>query len=123
MQVWDRSHTTIRINVLLLSLLTISPVIAFLIYLNISHLNRSREIETAHLTNLSKLIATEYAQINEGARQLLISLSISPQVAARDTCHIYLANLLDKYQRYSNFSLTNAAGQVICSGVASDTQI
>lgn len=111
-----RIASSIRTKVLLLSFLTIGPVIALLGYYSWDQLQQSRRIEADHLVHVAKLVASKYEQINEGARQLLITLSISPQINSSQ-CKQYLSDLLKQYRRYANIGVTDNQGNVICSAV------
>lgn len=108
----------IRLRLLFQTLLTIVPVIILIIYLNIVSLNISKQTEIKQLKNAARLIATEQIQIIEGARQQLITLSTTYQVNnPTDNCSNYLSEILHKYQRYTNFALTDKDGNVICSAI------
>jgi len=109
----------IRFRVLLLTILTIGPTIALLVYFSLSTLKQAQSAQLLHLENIARLIATEYDQVNEGARQLLISLAHTPQVTDRSQCNSYLAGLLTKYKRYANFGVAGISGNVLCSAVPS----
>jgi len=113
---WERISRNIHLNILFLTLVIITPVIIFIFYLNLTQLKRAEEIEIDRLSNTANLISTSYIQVVEGARQLLITLSVSGQIQEIN-CSEYLAGLLGKYQRYSNISYANLNGEVLCSGV------
>ena len=114
---------TIRIRLLLLTVLTITPVILLIIYLNIVQLEREYELEKDKLVTASQIASTEHLQIIEGARQLLISLSISPQILTPSSdCSTFLREVLNKYQRYNNLALADTNGNVICNAAATPIQ-
>ena len=115
----ELSARSIRLRILLLTILTIIPVIFLIIYFNIVQLNRTQELEKEQLKNASLIAAKEHLQIIEGARQLLISLSTSPEIINQsENCSSYLREVLNKYQRYNNIALANLDGIVICNGAA-----
>ena len=115
----ELSAKSIRLRILLLTILTIIPVIFLIIYFNIVQLNRTQELEKEQLKNASLIAAKEHLQIIEGARQLLISLSTSPEIINQsENCSSYLREVLNKYQRYNNIALANLDGIVICNGAA-----
>src|SRR3990167_1875098 len=115
----ELSAKSIRLRILVLKILTIIPVIFLIIYFNIVQLNRTQELEKEQLKNASLIAAKEHLQIIEGARQLLISLSTSPEIINQsENCSSYLREVLNKYQRYNNIALANLDGIVICNGAA-----
>lgn len=112
----------IRAKILLLTALTIIPIVGLLIYFNIQQLKQAQESQMNNLENIAKIIATENSRVKEGARQLLISLSISPQIRT-DQCTNFLSDLLSNYQRYANFGVADLEGNVICSAVSTEEKI
>lgn len=119
----DFSSRTIRLRIFLLTVATIIPVILLIVYINIVQLNSAKELEKEKLKTAAQIASTEHLQIIEGARQLLISLSVSPQVLSlNQSCSNYLGGLLNKYQRYNNFAVANTHGDVVCNAAALPTQ-
>lgn len=115
MRIFNDSFSGIRFKILLLSFLTITPVVFLLSYFNIQQLEHSKNLETTKLKYIAQTIANENVQINEGARQVLVSLSISPQITDPYKCHAFLSNLLGEFQRYDNFGVADLEGNVLCS--------
>ena len=110
--------SNIRLRVLLLTLFTLIPFIISVFYINAIQLKRSKETKILQLKNITHLATLENKQTIEGVRQLLITLSVAPEIKkANKECSQYLNRLLQKYQRYSNFGIVNSTGNVICSAV------
>jgi len=113
---WKKASRGIHLNIIFLILAIITPVILFIFYLSFTQLKKAEEAEINRLKSSAVLVSTEYSQIVEGVRQLLITLSISEQTVGPN-CSSYLTGLLERYQRYSNISFANPSGDVLCSGV------
>jgi len=110
--------SNIRIRILFLTLFTLIPFIILVFYINSVQLKRSEESKVSQLNNITHLVALENEQIVEGARQLLITLSVTPELKQSTIlCSKYLSDLLSKYQRYGNFGVTSLNGNVVCSAV------
>lgn len=106
----------IRLRILLLTILTIIPFVLLIIYINIVQLQSAKDQEKNRLISSSRIAASEHAQIIEGARQLLISLSNSSELQfSGSNCSFYLNALLNKYKRYNNLALADLSGTVICN--------
>ena len=105
---------SIRSKILLLTFLTLVPAITLIISLNFTQRQRAIKVKTEQLQQLASQVAAENEQIFEGARQLLITLSVAPEIR-QPACGRYLARLLNQYQRYGNFGVANTQGNVICS--------
>lgn len=93
------------------------PIFFLISFINSTHLKKAQEVQLAELTNITKILAAENKQFVEGARQLLITVSTSPEIKNQNVCKEYLSNLLSKYQRYSNIGVTNELGFVTCSAI------
>lgn len=108
----------IRFRLALLTIITLIPVTILVIWLNFSQRRQSQELKTAQLQQIAAVVAAENQQIIEGARQLLISLSITPEIrAGNPDCGEFLSKLLQQYRRYGNFGVANSQGNVICSAI------
>lgn len=119
-----KSYNRVRARVLFLTIATLTPVFILIAGINLNQLKISKDLEIEKLDNIAKSIASENTQIIEGARQLLVTLSATPEVkSGKSICNNYLSNLLTKYQRYGNFGVSNLKGDVICSAVTPITNI
>lgn len=113
---FNKSIINIRYRILIQTLLTIIPVLFLISYINTAQLKRSKEAEIGKLKSITNIVSSENIQIIEGARQLLISLSVTPEISIHGFgCNKYLNTLLGKYLRYSNFGVADANGNVYCS--------
>lgn len=114
----------IRFRIFILTLLTIIPVVILIFYINAIQLKRAKETEIVKLKNIAHVISSENIQIIEGARQLLISLSVTQEIENQGSiCAQYLNNLLNKYLRYSNFGIVDSRGNVVCSATPLKTPV
>lgn len=110
--------SNIKIRIFLLIASTLIPLVIFILYINSVQLRRSEEIKISQLRNITHLVALENEQIVEGARQLLTTLSVAPELKqTSNLCSTYLSDLLDKYRRYGNFGVTDLLGNVTCSAI------
>lgn len=108
----------IRRRIFILNAITIIPIVLFVIYLNFTQYSRLKESTIDEIKNLAHIISIENSQVNEIARQLLVSISVVPEIQySNNKCHQYLSNLLSKYKRYGNFGVTNTNGDLVCSAV------
>ncbi|WKZ25584.1 MAG: ATP-binding protein [bacterium] len=114
----------IRKKIFLLNTLTLIPIFLFVIYLNVTSYKKSESEAKKDISNVTQIVASENIQIVESARQLLISLSVVPEVMSKDyKCATYLSELLSKYRRYGNFGVTDIRGNLICSAIETDGDI
>ncbi len=107
----------IRVRMILLAAIVILPTAVLVFYLNASEKSVKEKQQIENLRTTANLFSLEHAQIVENARHLLIALSVTPQVSSANPniCSAYLASLSKKYQRYSNFGVADATGNVYCS--------
>ncbi len=124
MEINKTDLSNIRLRIVLLTLSILIPFIILLTYIFNLQFNRLQEIKVNQLKNVTYLVASENEQIVEGVRQLLISLSISPEIRQTPKlCSNYLSDLLKKYQRYGNFGVVDLQGNVKCSAITPQSQV
>jgi signal transduction histidine kinase len=92
-------------------------MIVLTLYLNIQSRQQIEQSLTQQLTLVTQIAAVEHLQIVEGARQLLIAMTSAPEIYSSKTCSAYLADLLKKFRRYSNFGIADLAGNIYCSAI------
>lgn len=109
--------SNIRLRLYLLVLFTTLPFILYLIFARYQNIQEKRALMLEHLYEIANLTASEYKQINEGARQLLIAISTNQELLTRNrnNCNSYLANLQNSYVRYLNFGVIDSTGRVLCA--------
>ncbi len=107
----------LKLRLYLLIIVTTLPFIVYSIYSHNLNIQAQKAREFDRLDTISRLIAAEHKQITEGARQLLIALSASPEISSNNSskCASYLSKLKQNYVRYINFGVINQRGQIICS--------
>ena len=113
------SFTSIRTQLVLLVLISVIPALGIILYsgLNIRK-DAIREAEHNAMVVLHGL-AVEHERVEEGTRQLLITLSQLPDVQnlKRASCDRLLGKLLLQNHIYSNLLISDAAGTVISSAL------
>ena len=113
------SFSSLRSRLLLLGLLAAIPAFELIIsvYFEQRQLVTAKNKEEA--LKQAQLVAREYDDMIEGARQLLIAMAqLSETRAGRSAqCGEVFAKLLKQYRRYSNFGVVNTNGEVSCSGL------
>ncbi len=109
----------LRGRLVLVVLIAIIPSLV-LIYYN-ARKQRATAIEEAQedVARITRLTAANCGRVIEGAHQLLVAVAELPDVRSGDPsrCAASLANLLGKYQVYSNLGVASLDGNVICSAV------
>ena len=96
------------------------PALALLLYMNVERRQRDAEVVAQNALRLARLAAANQERLVEGARQLLIAMSQSPNIRDRDpeTCHADLEQLLEQYGKsYTNLGVTDSTGAVLGSGI------
>ncbi|MBP9817223.1 hypothetical protein KBC75_00515 [Candidatus Shapirobacteria bacterium] len=98
------------------------PFIMFVIYLNISEKKQLTDLKIKEIKNTTNLISTEYSNIVDNAKHLLIALAQNPTISNKNNpyCDDYLKKLLTQYQRYYNFGVANNRGDITCSALTVD---
>lgn len=116
---------SVRLRVALLLASALIPALIFIgggVYYRYSDASGNAIKE---LSNSSRNFSKEQAQNIEGARQLLVAVSQTPQITMFDKrmCGNYLATLLNNFSRYANFGVAATNGDVICSAVPIDLPV
>ena len=113
------SVSSLRARLLLLGFLATIPALELVIsaYFEQRQFVVAKNREDA--IKAAQLVAGNYDDLIEGARQLLITVAQLPEVQAdRATrCSEMLAKLLKQFRRYTNFGAVNVNGDVFCSGL------
>jgi signal transduction histidine kinase len=92
------------------------PAIAIQAHNELS-LRRAREVEVRNQAlSVAKLAAAEQQQIVQGIRQVLIALSETPAIRAKDAqaCNAYLSAIKQRYPEFLTFAAADLDGQVFC---------
>ena len=114
------SFSSLRSRLLLLGFFAVIPALELTIsaYFDQRRLVIARTKEEA--LKAAQLVARDYDDMIEGARQLLVALAQLPEVRAGrgSRCSATLAGLLKQYRRYSNFAAVHSSGELFCSAVA-----
>ena len=113
------SVSSLRARLLLLGFLAAIPALELIIsaYFEQRQFVVAKNREDA--IKAAQLVARDYDDLIEGARQLLISIAQLPEVQAGRgaRCSEILAILLKQFRRYTNIGAVNANGDVFCSGL------
>src|SRR5262249_24644464 len=102
---------------LLVAVIPAQVIVAALLQNSLGQLVRDRLQEQAQ--RLVQLTALDQQRAAEGTRQLLMALAQIPAVRDGDptACTALLADLLPRYEGYTNFGVTTATGDLYCSAV------
>jgi signal transduction histidine kinase/CheY-like chemotaxis protein len=111
--------SSLRTRLVVLVLLAVIPALGLILY-SASEQRRSAITEArANTLRLVRLAANNQKQMADGTRQLLTVLAQLPIVRQGKSpdCDQLLADLLRQYPIYANFSVLDAQGKTICSGL------
>src|SRR5574341_1260434 len=113
------SFSSLRARLLLLGFFAAIPAIELIITAYIEQRQLVRDKTRDDALKAAQLVAEDYDDLVEGARQLLITLAQLPEVRTgrANECGALFANLLRQYQRYTNFGAARSNGEVFCSGL------
>ena len=113
------SFSSLRIRLLLLVTLAVIPAFGLTFYTDQEERQLAAESARADALRLARLAAAEQAQVLEGARQLLVTVSQFPALQRADLagCQTTFANILRQHQQYSNLGLTTQTGDGLCTAV------
>lgn len=111
------SFSSLRVRLLLLVLFAVTPALVLTVYSGLKL--RQHEIVEAEENTLRivKLIADDYEQVIERARQILITITQIPSVRTYDisACDTLFQNLLTQYRGYTSFGIAGLDGNLFCS--------
>lgn len=112
-------HTGLRLRLMVLSLLTMLPVFALVVFRAEEDHRRLLHEQQDAAVRLSGSCASSMAQVLEGTRQTLITLAYSEPVQNRDTrtANAYLRNVLVRSRLLGNLVLVAPNGSIIASGL------
>ena len=114
---WEKASLQSRL--LLLVLISLLPAFGWSIFTAFEY--QEREIAQARdrAVETTKLIAYQQESLFNGSRQLLITLARASAIRSASTkeCNLFLARLLERYQRYLNFGIADTQGNIVCSAV------
>jgi HD-GYP domain-containing protein (c-di-GMP phosphodiesterase class II) len=109
----------LQVQLVVLLLVAIVPVFGLLL----SSTQQQKELRQVQVKNnlmqQARLMAAYQEQKYEGARQLLLALSITPQVRQGDakTCSDFLAKIMEQNTDYALIAVADLNGDVICSAL------
>ncbi len=113
------SFSSLRARLLLLGFFAVVPALELMV---VAHLEQRRLVTAKakeDALKVAQLVARDYDDVIEGARQLLITLAQLSEVRAAGAaeCSQLLAKLLKQYRRYTNFGAAHINGDVFCSAI------
>lgn len=117
---WKRPFTflgSLRARLIALVMLAMLPVFGLILFSTTHQIEERKGQVKENLVQLARLVAASQEQSYEGARQLLISLSLSPPVrdGNAENCSIYLSNLIPQYPVYALLAVADMNGSITCS--------
>ncbi|MBI3322848.1 MAG: HAMP domain-containing protein, partial [Candidatus Omnitrophica bacterium] len=109
----------LRVRLMLLVLLAVIPSLWLLFDTAARHRRLSMDSIQTELLRLSRLAVVDYAQVLDGASQLLVTLAKLPEVRHPDTpaCQPLMEDLLQAHQWYVHLGVTGPEGRVSCSAL------
>jgi len=110
---------SLRVRLLALVLLAVLPALALTLYTHLEERRLSAAQVQDNALRLARLVSADQARLIEGARQLLASLAMLPQVRGADTasCSALFSDLLSQYSLYANLGVASPQGDIFCSGL------
>lgn len=119
------SNINIRLRLVLLILATVIPILVFISFNIFNQYKTAKDNSLSNLKQVANTFSAEQSQTVEGARQLLISMSIFPSIRNLDSssCDAFLSELIVNYKRYANFAVADLNGDLICSAIPNTENI
>lgn len=108
----------LRINLLLLLLVAITPAVLLTIHARTQQRQASLTNVQETTAQLAGTLAHEQQLVIDDAEHLLGSLASNPALTNPSECATELQQQLAQHARYANFGVANLAGDVTCSAVA-----
>ena len=111
--------SSLRVRLTFLVLLAVIPALWLLFYTSARHRQLLMTGIQTELLRWSRLAAVDYAQLLDGAHQLLVTLAKLPEVERRDpaTCQALMEDLLKAYPLYVNLGVVGSDGDASCSAL------
>ncbi|MHB8410110.1 MAG: bifunctional diguanylate cyclase/phosphodiesterase [Acidiferrobacterales bacterium] len=114
------SFRSLRSRVMLIVLIAVIPAVGIMTYNSLAQRQDAVRRAQDETLNLVRLIAQEQSSLITSARQLLLSLSLFPELRHSlnsASCPRILARILKSEPHYSNLGVATPDGQVYCSAV------
>lgn len=117
--------SSVRVRLLVLLFLAVLPGFALALLLGFEDRQQAMARAQAKALQLARFATLNQERLIEAERQLLATVATLPEVQATggSTCNARLAELLQKYPRYTNLATVTAQGYVACSGVPFTPQV
>lgn len=111
--------TNLRDRLILLILACIVPVLGMTLYNGIEARRLAIGRTKADMLKVSKLAATQQAQVLQSAQQLLLILAKFTRVRTPEVseCNALVRDILKSYPIYDNIGVVKPNGEVICSAI------
>ena len=109
----------LRVRLLALILLAVIPLLALIFYTDGAWRSHDVRDTNRYALGLARLAAAHHAQMVQGARDLLVSVTQVPEMRQVDSmgCERVLAAFRGSFPKYANFGIVQADGSVSCSAV------
>ena len=104
---------------MLLILIAMLPIAGLTVYSSLDLRQAQADASKAEALRLARSAAATHASYVEGARQLLITLSLLPEVRSLDgeACSRRLAEMLKGFPQYANLAAVRPDGDIYCSAL------
>src|SRR5512133_1993257 len=114
-----RPFNQLRVRLILLVLLAVLPAIGVTIATGIEQRRLARANAETDAMQLAHAAAEYQQALIEGARQLMIAISLMPEIHSGSPaeCNAYLQHLHQHFPLYSTFSVADLKGNLFCSSL------
>lgn len=110
---------SLRFRLILLVLMAVIPAMGVTLFNGLEQRRLARINAEEEALRLANIVARQQASVIEGARQLLLALSLIPVVQSGDqaVCNSFMETLHDRYPLYSVLVVATPDGEIVCSSM------
>lgn len=111
-------HPRLRVRLIRLVLIAVLPALILILYSAGEQRRKDSQMAKRESLRLVRVVAASQQRLVDSTRQLLIALSLLPEVHGRDprACNDLFAKLLKQYPLYANLGAADVNGREYCSG-------
>jgi signal transduction histidine kinase len=114
----------LRFRLILLVLLAVIPALAITLAFGLEQRRLAKISAEEEALRLARVVANHQLSLTEGARQLMLALSLTPAIRNTESpeCPNFLGSLQERYPTYSAINIVMPDGEIACSSLAEDEQ-
>lgn len=111
--------STLRFRVMFMVIVSVLPALVIFHITNQEERNNEINHIKRNVLELAQVISLQEEDFLDGTRQLLLATSLLGEIKNYNSkqCNQVLSELLENYDRYLNFGVANAQGEVVCSAL------